>query len=142
MTAPRKGAPDEVGEPASPAQTKEPDAGARREAATFVEAGGGRSASPEGVGLYGLLVESLQDYAIFALDTTGHILSWNGGAWRIKGYEAKEIIGRHFSNFYPEEDVERGKPPWELEVAAREGRFEDEGWRIRKDGTHFWANVV
>jgi PAS domain S-box-containing protein len=142
MTVPRKGAPEDVSEPASQAQTKESDAGARREAATFVGAGGGRSTSLEGVGLYGLLVESVQDYAIFALDTTGHILSWNRGAHRLKGYTADEIIGRHFSIFYPPEDVARGKTTWELEVAAREGRFEDEGWRIRKDGTRFWANVI
>jgi PAS domain S-box-containing protein len=96
----------------------------------------------EGPGLYGLLVESVQDYAIFALDTGGHVLSWNAGAVRMKGYTADEIIGRHFSIFYPDEDVARGKTTWELEVAARDGRFEDEGWRIRKDGTRFWANVV
>jgi PAS domain S-box-containing protein len=142
MAPPRKGAPEEVSEAASQSQTKEADAGARREAATFVGAGGARSASLEGVGLYGLLVESLQDYAIFALDTTGHILSWNRGAHRLKGYTADEVIGRHFSIFYPPEDVARGKTTWELEVAAREGRFEDEGWRIRKDGTRFWANVI
>jgi PAS domain S-box-containing protein len=92
--------------------------------------------------LYRLLVSSVRDYAIFALDPTGHIISWNGGAQRIKGYDANEIIGRHFSTFYPPEDVAAGKPDWELKVAAREGRVEDEGWRIRKDGTRFWANVV
>jgi PAS domain S-box-containing protein len=96
--------------------------------------------SDQGGGLYRLLVESVRDYAIFALDTTGHVLSWNPGAERFKGYKAHEIIGKHFSVFYPEED--KAKPAHELEVAAIEGRFEDEGWRLRKDGTRFWANVV
>jgi PAS domain S-box-containing protein len=95
-----------------------------------------------GADLYGLLVESVQDYAIFALDPKGYILTWNIGAARLKGYTADEIIGRHFSIFYPPEDIARGKTEWELEVAAREGRFEDEGWRVRKDGTLFWANVI
>ncbi|MBV8084234.1 MAG: response regulator [Chloroflexi bacterium] len=92
--------------------------------------------------LFRLLVESVVDYAIFLLDPTGVVRTWNAGARRLKGYEADEIIGHHFSTFYPEEDVRRGKPAWELESAAREGRFEDEGWRIRKDGSSFWANVV
>jgi PAS domain S-box-containing protein len=92
--------------------------------------------------LYRLLVSSALDYAIFALDPTGHVLSWNLGAERIKGYAAHEIIGRHFSTFYPEEAKASGFPQYELEVAARVGRFEDEGWRIRKDGSKFWANVV
>jgi PAS domain S-box-containing protein len=89
-----------------------------------------------------LLVESIQDYAIFMLDLDGRVASWNGGAERIKGYRADEIIGQHFSAFYPPEDVAQGKPQWELEVAEREGRHEDEGWRVRKDGTRFWANAV
>jgi PAS domain S-box-containing protein len=89
-----------------------------------------------------LFVESVEDYAILMLDPKGHVSSWNAGAERIKGYAAQEIIGRHFSTFYPREDVEAGKCEHELEVAAREGRFEDEGWRVRKDGTMFWANVV
>ena len=92
--------------------------------------------------LYRLLVESLRDYAIFALDATGRVMSWNPGAERFKGYRAHEIIGRHFSTFYPPEEIAAGKPEWELEVAARDGRFEDEGWRLRKDGSRFWANVV
>ena len=96
----------------------------------------------ESSGLYRLLVERVRDYAIFALDTTGHVLSWNEGAKLLKGYTADEIIGRHFSTFYPASDIARGKPAWELEVAMQEGRFEDEGWRIRKDGTQMWANVV
>ncbi|MFL5608010.1 MAG: PAS domain-containing sensor histidine kinase [Gemmatimonadaceae bacterium] len=96
----------------------------------------------EGVsdGMYRLLVESVRDYAIFALDTTGHVLSWNRGAQRFKGYEAHEIIGKHFSVFYTPAD--QWKPPRELQIATEEGRFEEEGWRLRKDGSQFWANVV
>lgn len=91
---------------------------------------------------YRLLVEQVKDYAIFMLDETGHVISWNEGAKRIKGYEADEIIGRHFSNFYPQEDKDNGKPQMELRVVREVGKFEDEGWRVRKDGTRFWANVV
>ncbi|HJU69074.1 MAG TPA: PAS domain-containing sensor histidine kinase [Gemmatimonadaceae bacterium] len=98
--------------------------------------------SPHAAELYRLLVERVRDYAIFALDAGGYIISWNLGAQRLKGYSADEIIGKHFSTFYPEVDKRAGKPEWELEVAADEGRVEDEGWRIRKDGTRFWANVV
>jgi PAS domain S-box-containing protein len=89
-----------------------------------------------------LLVSEVTDYAILMLDPEGHIASWNAGAERIKGYRSEEIIGQHFSRFYPTEDVERGKPAYELKVAAERGRFEDEGWRVRKDGSRFWANVV
>ncbi|HET9986784.1 MAG TPA: PAS domain S-box protein [Longimicrobiales bacterium] len=89
-----------------------------------------------------LLVSSVKDYGIFMLDPQGHIASWNDGAERISGYTPSDIIGRHFSVFYPPEDIEWGKPAWELSVAIAEGRFEDEGWRIRKDGSRFWANVV
>ena len=92
--------------------------------------------------LHRLLVESVEDYAIFALDPQGYILSWNPGAERFKGYKANEIIGKHFSVFYPPEKVAEGFPQHELREAARTGRFEDEGWRIRKDGSRFWANVV
>jgi len=88
------------------------------------------------------LIEAAQDYAIFMLEPNGCISSWNLGAERIKGYKASEIIGKHFSVFYPEEDIRNGKPQWELEVAARDGRVEDEGWRLRKDGSRFWANVI
>ena len=88
------------------------------------------------------LVSSVRDYAIFMLDVTGHILSWNAGARQLKGYEPEEIIGRHFSTFYTAEDRERDHPAWELEEAAREGRYEEEGWRVRKDGSVFWANVT
>jgi PAS domain S-box-containing protein len=89
-----------------------------------------------------LLVEGVKDYAILMLDTQGLILTWNKGAECIKGYRAEEIIGQHFSRFYPPEDVVLGKPRRELAVAIAEGRFEEEGWRIRKDGTSFWASVV
>ena len=89
-----------------------------------------------------LLVESVRDYAIFMLDQQGHVLTWNAGAERFKGYRADEIIGSHFSRFYPPEALARGLPAEELEVASRVGSFEDEGWRVRKDGSLFWANVV
>jgi PAS domain S-box-containing protein len=89
-----------------------------------------------------LMVESVKDYAIFMLDRRGCVATWNVGAERIKGYSAQEIVGQHFSRFYPQEDVLAGKCEMELEVATRDGRFEDEGWRIRKDGSRFWANVV
>jgi formate hydrogenlyase transcriptional activator len=89
-----------------------------------------------------LLVEGARDYAIFILDPAGKVATWNIGAERMKGYSAEEIVGQHFSKFYPQEMMERGKPAHELEVAAAEGRFEDEGWRIRKDGSRFWANVI
>ena len=89
-----------------------------------------------------LLVESVADYAIFMLDPSGRIMSWNRGAERLKQYRADEIIGQHFSRFYPAEDNAAGKPQRELEIAMAEGRVEDEGWRIRKDGSRFWALVV
>jgi PAS domain S-box-containing protein len=89
-----------------------------------------------------MLVTAVQEYAIFMLDVQGHVSTWNNGAERIKGYGISEIIGKHFSVFYPEEDIRSGKPQRELEIAAREGRLEDEGWRLRKDGSRFWANVV
>lgn len=90
---------------------------------------------------YRALVEAIQDYAIFTLDVTGHITSWNRGVGKIKGYVAHEIIGKHFSVFYTPDAIARGWPDYELRQAAAEGRFEDEGWRVRKDGTLFWANV-
>jgi PAS domain S-box-containing protein len=89
-----------------------------------------------------MMVESVKDYAIFMLDPTGHVVTWNEGAERIKGYRAQEIIGQHFSRFYPEPEASSGKCEEELRIAASEGRFEEEGWRVRKDGTRFWANVV
>lgn len=89
-----------------------------------------------------LMVESVTDYAIVMLDPEGLVVSWNTGAERIEGYPAEEIVGRHFSQFYPSEDIKNGKPQRDLDVAAAKGRFADEGWRVRKDGSTFWANVV
>lgn len=91
---------------------------------------------------FALLVSNVVDYAIFMLDPRGSIVTWNEGAQRIKGYSVNDIVGRHFSVFYPPEQVAAGKPDWELEVATREGRYEEEGWRVRKDGSRFWASVV
>ena len=89
-----------------------------------------------------LLVKSVRDYAIFLLDQNGNVVSWNEGAQRIKGYTESEILNRHFSIFYPEEVAAAGFPAEELAAASEAGRFEDEGWRVRKDGSRFWANVV
>lgn len=89
-----------------------------------------------------LMVSSVKEYAILMLDPNGYVVNWNAGAERIKGYGSQEIIGQHFSCFYPAEDIERGKPEQELKVAAAQGQVEDEGWRVRKDGSRFWANVV
>lgn len=89
-----------------------------------------------------LLVDAISDYAIYMLDVQGHVASWNSGAQRLKGYTAPEILGRHFSTFYTPEDRKAGIPTRALETAAREGRFEAEGWRVRKDGSRFWANVI
>ncbi|RYZ55624.1 MAG: PAS domain-containing sensor histidine kinase [Sphingobacteriales bacterium] len=91
---------------------------------------------------YRSLVEQVTDYGIFMMDEKGRIISWNEGAKRIKGYTAQEIIGKYFSIFYPEEDILNGKPAMELTVARKVGKYEEEGWRIRKDGSLFWANVV
>jgi PAS domain S-box-containing protein len=93
-------------------------------------------------GRYRLLIESVTDYAIYMLSPTGIVSSWNPGAQRFKGYKASEIIGRHFSEFYTKEDREAGVPARALEEAATAGRFESEGWRIRKDGSRFWAHVI
>ncbi len=90
----------------------------------------------------GLLVEAVEEYAIFMLDPDGTVATWNTGAHRIKGYTADEIMGRHFSVFYTDEEVRAGKPQRELDQAKAEGRARDEGWRVRKDGSRFWANVV
>jgi PAS domain S-box-containing protein len=89
-----------------------------------------------------LLVSGVKEYAIFMLDTSGVIVSWNEGAQRIKGYREDEIVGTHFSVFYEQKDIDAGKPDWELLIAEREGQLEDEGWRLRKDGTRFWASVT
>ncbi|QRR00301.1 PAS domain-containing sensor histidine kinase [Dyadobacter sandarakinus] len=91
---------------------------------------------------YRALVEQVTDYAIFMLDERGKIVSWNEGARRIKGYTASEIIGKYFSIFYPQEEIIKGKPNLELTIAKRDGMYEEEGWRLRKDGTRFWASVV
>lgn len=89
-----------------------------------------------------LTVSNVRDYAILMLDPEGRVVSWNDGAERIKGYKAEEIVGRHFSCFYPPEEIERGTPARILEEATQRGRCENEGWRVRKDGSRFWANVV
>lgn len=96
----------------------------------------------EPVDRFQLLVAAVQDYGIFMLDPSGHVMSWNTGAERIKGYRADEVIGRHFSIFYPEAARASQWPDHELEQAAANGKYEEEGWRVRKDGTPFWANVV
>jgi len=96
----------------------------------------------QGGRIYQLMVEAVRDYAIFMLDPNGYVASWNTGAERIKGYTAAEIIGQHFSVFYPQAAVASGHPAHELKIATAEGRFEEEGWRVRKDGGQFWANVV
>jgi PAS domain S-box-containing protein len=93
-------------------------------------------------GRYRLLIEAVTDYAIYLLDPNGIVTSWNPGARRFKGYEEAEIIGQHFSLFYSEEDRQSGAPARALATAAREGKFEGEGWRVRKDGTRFWASVI
>ena len=89
-----------------------------------------------------LLIHGTAEYAIVMLDPDGHIVTWNLGGERLKGYKAEEIVGQHFSRFYPQDAIDRGWPAHVLTVAAAEGRFEDEGWRVRKDGSRFWANVV
>jgi PAS domain S-box-containing protein len=89
-----------------------------------------------------LLIDAVEEYAIFLLDPHGNVASWNAGARRIKGYEPEEIIGRHFAVFYDEDDVRAGKPARELADAVAHGTCRDEGWRVRKDGDRFWANVV
>ena len=89
-----------------------------------------------------LLVENVNDYAIYLLDASGRVTSWNNAAERMKGYRATEIVGKHFAVFFPQEDVAANKPSTALATAERQGRFEDEGWRVRKDGTRFWANAI
>ncbi len=114
-----------------------------REGAAAPEQGEGpRGASLRTEDLYRLLIESVVDYALFVLDPGGRIVSWNPGAERIKGYSAGEIIGEHFRTFYTPEARAARHPEHELEIASREGRYEEEGWRVRKDGSRFWATVV
>ena len=91
--------------------------------------------------VFRLLVDSVRDCAIFVLSPDGHVLTWNVGAQALKGYEREEIVGQHFSKFYLPEAVQSGWPMRELVLAEKEGRFADEGWRVRRDGTRFWANV-
>lgn len=91
---------------------------------------------------YRSLVEQVTDYGIFMMDEKGRIVSWNEGAQRINGYSASEIIGKYFTIFYPEEDIMNGKPAYELRIAREQGRYEEEGWRLRKDGSLFWASIV
>lgn len=92
--------------------------------------------------LYRLLIDAVRDYAIYLLDINGQIISWNTGAERFKGYSADEIIGQHFSVFYTDEDRAAGIPQLALATARTDGRFEAEGWRVRKNGTRFWGSVV
>ena len=89
-----------------------------------------------------LMISGVKDHAILTLDPEGRVATWNDGAEHLKGYRAEEILGQHFSRFYPAEDIQSGKPPYELKVATEQGHFEDEGWRLRKDGSRFWATVV
>src|SRR5215467_3395677 len=92
--------------------------------------------------VFRLLVDSVRDYAIFVLSPDGNVLTWNKGAQALKGYNREEIIGQHFSKFYPPEAVQSGWPTRELTIAEKEGRFADEGWRVRKDGSSFWASII
>ena len=101
-----------------------------------------RRAADEQQRRFRLLVETVKDYAIFILDPRGHVMTWNPGAERIKGYASAEIIGKHFSTFYEPHEIAGGKCEHELETATRTGRFEEEGWRVRKDGSRLWANVT
>ena len=101
-----------------------------------------RLASLSDEGRYRLLVEAITDYAVYMLDRDGLVASWNPGARRLKGYQAREIVGQHFSRFYTNKDRNSGLPARALETARRTGKFESEGWHVRKDGTQFWAFVV
>src|SRR5215471_11270493 len=92
--------------------------------------------------IFRLRVEGVDDYALYMLDPTGIITSWNIGGQRIKGYSSDEILGQHFSRFYTETDRANGRPARALRIAREQGRYEEEGWRVRKDGTFFWASVV
>ncbi len=101
-----------------------------------------RGANSQNADLFRLLIDSVRDYAIFVLDPEGHVLTWNPGAEAMKGYLKEEIVGKHFSAFYLPEAVQSGWPQRELLLAQKEGRFADEGWRVKKDGTVFWASVI
>jgi PAS domain S-box-containing protein len=101
-----------------------------------------RSLRSESNELFGLLIDSVRDYAMFVLDPEGYVLTWNPGAEALKGYTREEIVGKHFSTFYQSEAIESGWPQRELALAEKDGRFADEGWRVRKDGSTFWASVI
>src|SRR5215831_4313190 len=116
----------------TPKSTARPEPGGRT----------GSSGRPGSAEPFRLFIEAVEDYAIFMLDVEGNVVSWNLGAERIKGYKADEIIGRHFSRFYTVEDRQRRWPAHVLSAARKDGHCEDEGWRVRKDGTRFWADVV
>src|ERR1700757_301689 len=114
-----------------------------RDTATSVSSAAGAAETPQIAAereLLQLLVANLKDYAIIMLDPKGNVLTWSSAAEQLKGWKASEIIGQHFSRFYPVEDVQKGKTEMELQLAMQNGRFEDEGWRVRKDGSRFWAN--
>ena len=112
-------------------------------AVTMCDVGGpGETALAESEQKFRILVQGVTDYAIYMIDPQGYITNWNLGGERIKGYRADEVIGRHFSRFYEPEDRAAGTPARALQIAAKEGRYEGEGWRVRKDGTRFWAGVV
>jgi PAS domain S-box-containing protein len=119
-----------------------------RLASISIHQGPGQPAKTAGPGatqssdLFRLLVESVKDYAIFVLDPEGHVITWNQGARALKGYTPDEILGQHFSKFYLPEAVQSGWPARELALAEKEGRFADEGWRVKKDGSSFWASVI
>src|SRR5215469_16771039 len=102
----------------------------------------GKTAIPSPDTTFRLLVDQIRDYAIFLLTPDGEVVTWSPGAERIKGYQRQDIVGKHFRTFYPPTEQSAGKPEYELRVAAATGRFEDEGWRVRKDGSRFWANVI
>ena len=116
-----------------------------RDTATSVSSAAGAAETPQIAAereMLQLLVANLKDYAIIMLDPKGNVLTWSSAAEQLKGWKASEIIGQHFSRFYPVEDVQKGKTEMELQLAMQNGRFEDEGWRVRKDGSRFWANVI
>jgi rsbT co-antagonist protein RsbR len=116
-----------------------------RDTATSVSSAAGAAETPQITAereMLQLLVANLKDYAIIMLDPKGNVLTWSSAAEQLKGWKASEIIGQHFSRFYPAEDVQKGKTEMELQLAVQNGRFEDEGWRVRKDGSRFWANVI
>jgi len=119
-----------------------PPGSEREDSVRQVEPGGSRVTLGESERQFRLLVQGVTDYAIYMLDTRGHVASWNAGGERIKGYRSDEIIGQHFSRFYTADDAAAGEPARALATAINDGKYEKEGWRVRKDGTRFWANVV